>query len=105
MKTSIDRDSGRDRSIDIRVHGRPSCAQPLTDELDYDWQERHEDDGQDHEREVLSDDFEITEEVPGGDADRDPGYCPDHVIYNEAPVRHAAYAGDERRKGPDDRHE
>ena len=67
--------------------------------------QRHHDYADDDERQVLLDPRDVAEQIPRIDQRRDPEYGADDVEAQEAAVRHARDPGEERREGPDDRHE
>src|SRR5688572_15348164 len=97
-----------DRFLRYRYHhGKrlPSTFLPLAKIFDDGRHERDGDDGEDDELEILLDDGDVAEEIPGGDEEADPQGRAEDVVSREDRVRHRADAGHERRERPDDRDE
>ena len=68
-------------------------------------QDRDDDDGDDHQLEVLLNGFQSPEPPPTQQEEQHPGNAARDVVDGEPGVVHLADAGDERREGPDDGHE
>src|SRR5688572_1480579 len=73
--------------------------------LEHARQDRHEDDAEDDQREVIADGGDVAEGPAGEEAHRHPEDRPDDGVRREAPVRHAADARHEGRERAHDRHE
>src|SRR5450759_1001662 len=79
----------------------PALAEALPDER----HQRYKDYRKDDVAEVVLDEADGAEEVPGDREERHPGDAADDVVGKEGAVAHAAHAGHERGEGPDDRDE
>ena len=67
--------------------------------------QRNDDDRHDHETEIIFDQGEIAEIVPGEEANRDPKEAGHEVAGQEPDKSHSAQARDKGGKGSNDRHE
>lgn len=67
--------------------------------------QRHNNDAEDHGREVLFDERNVAEEISGERQEEDPDERTGNIIEEEFPVAHFSGAGQKGREGPDDREE
>ena len=75
------------------------------DDFQHGGDERDEDDGEDHQFEVLFHEGDVAEEVAQESEDRHPHDPAHHVIGDEFAVFHGPHPGHEGREGADDRDE
>ncbi|KAI3488917.1 hypothetical protein L1887_46947 [Cichorium endivia] len=82
-----------------------ATTQAAADHADDHRHQRQQDDGDDHQRQVLLDERYVAEEVAEGHQAADPKDGAGHAEAEEARVGHVGDAGDERREGAQDRQE